>query len=64
MARLASTLQALVRQFDFGKEDHTVSRPTQTVERAGRNTSYVSAKKATKPLINGSAQRRETVSIQ
>ena len=60
LARLASTLQALVRQFDFGKDSHTELRETQrTMESTSR-----SSKKATAPLTNGSAHRRETVSIQ
>ncbi len=57
LARLASTLQALVRQFDFGKDEHSDSRPTQQApQRTVRNVPFVAKKKAAAaPFVNGSA---------
>ncbi len=65
LARLATTLQALVRQFDFGKDNHTDLRTAKPApERSVHNTP---SKKTTKsPLVNGSARqayRESTTSI-
>jgi len=63
LARLASTLQTLVQQFNFEKDDHTDSPALQQVsDRAARNVPSASTKKATTPLVNGA--QRETVFIQ
>jgi methyl-accepting chemotaxis protein len=57
LARLASTLQTLVRQFDFGG----------LAERGEGKTSQPTQKKKTsvqRPLVNGAARNHESASIQ
>src|SRR6266700_1167991 len=64
LARLATTLQALVRQFDFGKDNHTDLRTAKPApERSVHATPSAFAKKTPAPLVNGKAHRG-TVSIQ
>jgi len=63
LARLAATMQALVRQFDLGKDDG----PNRSAGTDGkRSPAPVAKKKAVtqRPLVNGAAKSQETFSIQ
>jgi methyl-accepting chemotaxis protein len=64
LARLASTLQTLVRQFDFGKDKHPVQSSQPAPERTGHHTSSAPPRKAATPLVNGKASRRDVQSVQ
>jgi methyl-accepting chemotaxis protein len=63
LARLASTMQTLVRQFDFGTDDQP-KRAAETDNK--RNTGSGTKKKASvqRPMVNGAAQHQEATSIQ
>jgi len=63
LARLASTMQTLVRQFDFGTDD----QPKRAADADNkRNTGQGTKKKASvqRPMVNGAAQHQEATSIQ
>jgi methyl-accepting chemotaxis protein len=62
LARLASTMQALVRQFDFGKDDQV----KHAAEAEAKRSAAAAKKKApaSRPLVNGRAHHHELASIQ
>jgi hypothetical protein len=53
MARLASPLPALVRQFDYGTDNQPEPAAKQQVHRGSPS----------RPLVNGGAQQQEALSI-
>jgi methyl-accepting chemotaxis protein len=60
LARLASTMQSLVRQFDLGTDDH--QQPAQNKSNAAPAAKKKMA--TNRPLVNGSARNHETMAIQ
>jgi methyl-accepting chemotaxis protein len=63
LARLAFTMQTLVRQFDFDTDD----QPKRAADADNkRNTGQGTKKKASvqRPMVNGAAQHQEATSIQ
>jgi methyl-accepting chemotaxis protein len=63
LARLASTMQTLIRQFDFGTEE----QPKRAAEVDNKRNTAAGTKKragAQRPMVNGAAQHQEAASIQ
>jgi methyl-accepting chemotaxis protein len=58
LARLASTMQTLVRQFDLGTDNHQQQSKSSAAPAAKKKTA------ANRPLVNGSARHQEAHTIQ
>jgi hypothetical protein len=58
LARLASTMQTLVRQFDLGTDNHQQQSKASAAPAAKKKTA------ANRPLVNGSARHQEAHTIQ
>ncbi len=63
LARLASTLQALVRQFDFGKDEHAQASPSSEERVRAPRPVAVARKKpvSAAPLVNASAKQQRSL---